>query len=56
MADWSLAAQGSGTVESGAPSKGEDALLVEAALTDSVGDRDIGQGPLAYTAPDLVHR
>jgi hypothetical protein len=42
-------------VESGALSEGEDALLVEAALTDSVGDGDVGQAPLAYTATDLVY-
>ena len=43
------------TVESGALSKGEDAFLVEAAVTDSVGDSDVGQGPLAYATSDLVY-
>src|SRR5262249_34242722 len=41
--------------KSGALSKGEDDLLFDAALTDSVRDGDVGQGPLAYTPSDLVY-
>jgi len=41
------------TVESGALPEGEDAPLVQAALADSVGDADVGQAPLGYTASDL---
>jgi hypothetical protein len=43
-----------GTVGSGASSKGEDALFVEAALTDPVGDGDFCERPLAHGASDLV--
>jgi len=44
---------GSGTVESGALPEGEDAPLVQAALADSVGDADVSQASLGYTASDL---
>jgi len=42
-------------VESGALSKGEDGPLLNAALAASVGEGDVGQGSLAYTASDLVY-
>jgi hypothetical protein len=43
-----------GIRESGAHPQGEDSPLIEAALTDSIGHRHLGQRSPAQTASDLV--
>ena len=40
--------------QSRALSKGEDALLVKTALTDSVGEGDVGERPTTETSSDLL--